>query len=63
MTRIKFKHWKTGKELVEVGELPTQLNSPSSDRYVLQTPHGDFVDIIKNTVIVMEDVANDKLQI
>ena len=56
MKRIKFKHWKEDRELVEVGELPNALNNPQSDQYVLQTPRGEFVDIRKDTVIDVEDV-------
>jgi len=63
MKRIKFKHWKTGEELIEIGNLPQALNkNPNSDRFVLQTTRGEYVDIIKDTIIVMEDV-NDQLQI
>ena len=56
MKRIKFKHWKEDRELIEVGELPNALNNPQSDKYVLQTPRGEFVDIRKDTVIEVEDV-------
>jgi len=56
MKRIKFKHWKEDRELVEVGELPNALNNPQSDKYVLQTPRGEFIDIRKETVIDVEDV-------
>jgi len=56
MKRIKFKHWKEDRELIEIGELPTTLNNPQSDKYVLQTPRGEFVDIRKDTVIEVEDV-------
>lgn len=57
MKRIKFKHWQDeNRELVEVGHLPPTLNNPQSEKYVLQTPHGDFVDIRKNTVVEIEDV-------
>ena len=56
MKRIKFKHWKEDRELVEVGELPSVLNNPQSDKYVLQTPRGDLIDIRKDTVLEVEDV-------
>ena len=56
MKRIRFKHWKEDKEIVEVGELPPALNNPQSEKYVIQTPRGEFIDIIKETVLEVEDV-------
>jgi len=56
MKRVKFKHWKDDRELVEVGELPPALNNPQSEKYVLQTPRGEFVDIRKETVVEITDV-------
>jgi hypothetical protein len=57
MKRIKFKHWQDeSRELVEVGSLPPSLNNPQSEKYVLQTPRGEFIDIIKKTVVEIEDV-------
>jgi len=57
MKRIKFKHWQDeNRELVEVGHLPSSLNNPQSDKFVLQTPRGEFVDIRKSTVVEIEDV-------
>jgi hypothetical protein len=57
MKRIKFTHWQDeNRELVEVGELPATLNNPQSDKYVLQTARGDFIDIRKETVLEIEDV-------
>ena len=55
--KVIFKHWKTGQELTEVGTLPLQLNRPSSDRYILRTENGKYVDILKNTVIAVEKVT------
>ena len=56
MKRVKFKHWKKDKELVEVGEMPSKLNNPNSDKIVIQTARGDFIDIRKDTVLEIEDV-------
>jgi hypothetical protein len=57
MKRIKFTHWQDeNREIVEVGSLPPSLNNPQSEKYVLRTPHGDFIDIIKKTVVEIEDV-------
>ena len=54
MIKIIFKHWKTGEHIVEVGHL--MYNHPGSDRLVLKKADGTFVDIIKSTIIVKEDV-------
>ena len=56
MKRVKFKHWKEDKELIEVGEMPAKLNNPQSEKIVLQTPLGEFIDIRKDTVLEVEDV-------
>lgn len=57
MKKIKFKHWKDeNRVLVEVGKLIPSLNNPQSDKYVLQTTDGVFVDIRKSTVVEIEDV-------
>ena len=50
--RIKFKHWKDEKrEIVEVGAMPEVLNNPMSEKFVLQTDRGEFIDIRKSTVV------------
>lgn len=51
--KIRFKHWKTGEELEEVGVMPPQYNNPNSDRYVIVTDT-HIMDIIKATVISVE---------
>ena len=54
MTKIIFKHWKTGKHIIEVGYLVH--NHPASDRLVLKKTDGTFVDIIKDRIILQEEV-------
>jgi len=55
MVKIIFKHWKTGKHLQEVGTI--EHDHPDSDRLVLKRlGDGQFVDIIKNTIIVKEAI-------
>ena len=56
--RIKFKHWKEDREIVEVGTMPDVLNNPMSEKFVLQTPQGDFIDIIKSTVVEGPTLVN-----
>lgn len=34
--RIKFKHWKEDREIVEVGTMPDVLNNPMSEKFVIQ---------------------------
>ena len=60
--KIVFKHWKTGEELERTGIWHNNLNNPSSYRYVLETNPGKFEDIMKNTVVSIEEV-NDRVQI
>lgn len=54
--RVTYKHYKTGEKLTAIGTMPAALNNGSSDRLVLETSKGDFVDIIKATILAMEDV-------
>lgn len=53
--KITFKHYKTGKVLTVVGTLPTELNNPQSERYVVRSGF-TLVDVIKSTVISIEDI-------
>ena len=52
--RVKFKHWKKDTVLVEYGEI-VPMNE-SSDRIVIRTAEGEFVDIIKDTIVEIKDV-------
>lgn len=47
-TTIHFTHWKTGEPLEATGELLPY--NPSSDRHVIKTEDGEFIDIIKTTI-------------
>jgi len=53
--KITFKHYKTGEVLTVVGTLPSELNHPHSDRYVVRSGM-TIVDIIKSTVISIEKI-------
>ena len=53
--KITFKHYKTGEKLTVVGTLPTELNNPQSERYVVRSGM-TIVDIIKSTVISIEEI-------
>ena len=54
--RITYKHYKTGEKLTAIGTIPAAINNGSSDRLVLKTSEGEFIDIIKSTIVAMEDV-------
>lgn len=54
MIKVIFQHWKTGAHLVEVGYLVH--DNPQSDRIVLRKADGTFIDIIKETIVVQEEV-------
>jgi len=58
--RIVFKHWKTGKKIVREGTLPPVLNNPLSDRYLLFMENGKREDIIKDTIIEITDISEEK---
>lgn len=53
--RIVFEHYRTGEKLTVVGTLPKELNHPQSDRYLVRSGM-TIVDIIKSTVLSIEDV-------
>ena len=57
---ITFKHWKTEEVLTETGILPANLNNDQSDRLILKTDSGEFIDIIKKTIVKMEINGNGK---
>lgn len=53
--KVTFKHYKTGKTLTVEGVFPPELNNPQSDKYIIQAGFV-FVDVIKSTVISIEDM-------
>ena len=59
MQKITYKHWTKDKVLEITGTMPTRLNNNHNDRYVIQTPDGEYEDVIKETVISIEDVDTD----
>jgi predicted acetyltransferase len=52
MVKILFKHWKTGTVLEVMGSI--RHDNPQSDRIVIEQPDGTFEDIIKETIISIE---------
>jgi len=52
--KVTFKHWKTGEPLAVIGEI--KYNNPQSDRLVVRClSNGDYEDIIKDTIVSIED--------
>jgi len=57
MVKVVYKHWKKEKTLEVVGTMPLELNNGSSDRLVVKTIDGKFEDVLKSTIIRVEDYA------
>tara|TARA_Y100000389_G_scaffold149724_1_gene149146 strand:+ start:2093 stop:2272 length:180 start_codon:yes stop_codon:yes gene_type:complete len=55
MVKVTYKHWKTGKELEVIGTMPPQFNNGISDRILVKTANGSFEDVIKSTIIRVEE--------
>lgn len=51
--RVTYKHWKTSKELMCEGSIIK--NSPDSDRIVIKKEDNSYEDILKNTIIRIEN--------
>lgn len=54
MVKVIYKHWKKDKTLEVVGTMPKELNNEKSDRLIIKLPNGEFEDVLKNTVILVE---------
>ena len=59
MLKITYKHWTKDTVLEIIGTMPAPLNNNSNDRYVVQTPNGKYEDVIKETVISIENIDTD----
>ena len=57
MVKVVYKHWKKEKTLEVVGTMTPELNNGSSDRLVVKTIDGKFEDVLKSTIIRVEDYA------
>ncbi len=53
--KVTYKHWKSGKLLEVVGTMPEQYNNGISDRILVQKPDGSFEDVIKTTIVRVEE--------
>ena len=53
--KVTYKHWKSGKILKVIGTMPEQYNNGISDRILVQKPDGSFEDVIKTTIVRVEE--------
>lgn len=56
MVKVIYKHWKKDKTLEVVGTMPSELNNGSSDRLIVKTVDGNFEDVLKSTLIRIEEI-------
>jgi hypothetical protein len=55
MLKVTYKHWKSGVKLEAIGIMPQHFNNGSSDRIVVLQPDGTYKDIIKSTIVRVEE--------
>ena len=55
MLKVTYKHWKTEVLLEVTGTMPQHLNNGSSDRIVVKQLDGTYKDIIKSTIVRVEE--------
>jgi hypothetical protein len=55
MVKVTYKHWQKDVELVVTGTIVH--NNDSSDRIVVQKEDGKFEDILRHTVLSIEDIG------
>ena len=53
--KVTYKHWKSGKLLKVVGTMPEQYNNGISDRILVLKHDGSFEDVIKTTIVRVEE--------
>lgn len=56
MVRVVYKHWTKDKQLEVVGEMHEAYNNSASDRLIVQKEDGSFEDVLKSTVIRVENI-------
>ena len=55
MLKVTYKHWKSGAILEAIGTMPRPCNNGSSDRIVVKHADGTYTDIIKTTIVRVEE--------
>jgi len=58
MHRIRYKHWKRDDVIYEVQGTILHDN-PESERIVVKLENEHYEDIIKTTIIEIEEIVND----
>ena len=53
--KVTFKHWKSGDELSVTGSIVSWMNE-NSDRIIVEKEDGGFEDIIKETIVSVEEL-------
>ena len=59
MLKVTYKHWKSGAILEAIGTMPKGVNNGLSDRIVVKQADGTYKDIIKTTIIRVEECNPD----
>lgn len=59
MLKVTYKHWKSGAILEAFGTMPENCNNGSSDRVIVKQPDGTHKDIIKTTIVRIEEYIPD----
>ena len=55
MLKVTYKHWKSGVRLEAIGTMPKGVNNGMSDRTVVLQADGTYKDIIKTTIVRVEE--------
>ena len=55
MVKVTYKHWQTGVHLEVIGTMPEAFNNEANDRIVVKRLDGTFEDVIKTTIIRVEE--------
>ena len=56
MKKVKFKHYRTGEEIIVCGIIKENFNNDQSDYLFLEKDNGRFEAIIKTTILSIEDM-------
>ena len=55
MLKVTYKHWKSGAILEAIGTMPKECNNGMSDRILVKHQDGTYTDIIKTTIVRVEE--------
>ena len=57
MFKVVYKHWRKEEVLEVVGTMPPEINNGNSDRLVVLTQDGKYEDVLKSTLIRIENIG------